>query len=95
MRVADLHKASTEAASRGREYDGAEVKRAYSQLHLPHQPHRAVARSTALSDHRPVSLCVSKLDLLAEAAFTDTSASSSQGRHFMYDEAIQRQGYTA
>ena len=37
---------------------------------------------------------VPKLDLRAEAAWTDAAVSSSNGGHFMYYETIQRQGYT-
>lgn len=37
---------------------------------------------------------VPKLDIRAEAAWTDAAVSSSNGGHFMYWEGIQRQGYT-
>ncbi len=37
---------------------------------------------------------VPKLDIRAEAAYTDPPISTSNGGHFMYWEVIQRQGYT-
>ena len=37
---------------------------------------------------------IPKLDVRVEAASTDPPVSTSNGGHFMYYEAIQRQGYT-
>lgn len=54
-------------------------------------PRRAAWRPGLYLSHVPG---VSRLDFRVEAASTDPPVSSSQFGHFMYYEAIQRQGYT-
>jgi hypothetical protein len=54
-------------------------------------PRRAAWRPGLYLSHFPG---VSKLDFRVEAASTDPPVSSSQFGHFMYYEAIQKQGYT-
>lgn len=54
-------------------------------------PRRAAWRPGLYLSHVPG---VPKLDIRFETAMTDPSVSTSQGGHFMYWEAIQRQGYT-
>jgi hypothetical protein len=54
-------------------------------------PRRASWRPGLYLSHVPG---IPKLDLRAEAVSTDPPVSTSNGGHFMYYEAIQRQGYT-
>ncbi len=54
-------------------------------------PRRAAWRPGLYLSHVPG---IPKLDVRAEAASTDPPVSTSNGGHFMYYEAIQRQGYT-
>ena len=54
-------------------------------------PRRAAWRPGLYLSHVPG---VSRLDFRVEAASTDPPVSSSQFGHFMYYEALQRQGYT-
>ena len=54
-------------------------------------PRRAAIRPGLYLSHVPG---IPKLDVRVEAASTDPSISNSQGGHFMYYEAVQRQGYT-
>jgi capsule assembly protein Wzi len=54
-------------------------------------PRRASWRPGLYLSHVPG---IPKLDLRVEAASTDPPVSTSNGGHFMYFEAIQRQGYT-
>jgi hypothetical protein len=54
-------------------------------------PRRASWRPGLYLSHVPG---IPKLDIRAEAAYTDPPVSSSKGGNFMYVEAIQRQGYT-
>jgi hypothetical protein len=54
-------------------------------------PRRASWRPGLYLSHVPG---ISKLDVRVEAASTDPPVSTSNGGHFMYYEAIQRQGYT-
>jgi len=54
-------------------------------------PRRAAWRPGLYLSHFPG---VPKLDARVEAAWTDPPVSTSSGGHFMYFEAIQRQGYT-
>ncbi|MHB1796508.1 MAG: capsule assembly Wzi family protein [Acidobacteriaceae bacterium] len=54
-------------------------------------PRRAAIRPGLYLSHVPG---IPKLDMRVEAASTDPSISNSQGGHFMYYEAVQRQGYT-
>ena len=54
-------------------------------------PRRASWRPGLYLSHVPG---IPKLDIRVEAASTDPPVSTSNGGHFMYYEAIQRQGYT-
>ena len=54
-------------------------------------PRRAAWRPGLYLSHVPG---LPKLDVRAEAAYTDPPVSTSNGGHFMYWEAVQRQGYT-
>ncbi len=54
-------------------------------------PRRAAIRPGIYLSHVPG---IPKLDARLEAVSTDPSISNSNGGHFMYFEAIQRQGYT-
>lgn len=54
-------------------------------------PRRASWRPGLYLSHVPGA---PKLDIRAEAAYTDPPVSTSQGGRFMYYEGIQRQGYT-
>jgi hypothetical protein len=54
-------------------------------------PRRASWRPGLYLSHVPF---IPKLDVRVEAASTDPPVSTSNGGHFMYYEAIQRQGYT-
>jgi hypothetical protein len=54
-------------------------------------PHRAALRPGLYLSHVPG---VPKLDIRAEAAYTDPPATSSKGGQFMYYESIEKQGYT-
>jgi hypothetical protein len=54
-------------------------------------PRRAAIRPGLYLSHVPG---IPKLDMRVEAASTDPPISTSQGGHFMYYEAVQRQGYT-
>jgi len=54
-------------------------------------PRRAAWRPGLYLSHVPG---IPKVDVRAEAAWTDPPVSQSEGGHFMYWEAIQRQGYT-
>lgn len=54
-------------------------------------PHRAALRPGLYLSHVPG---VPKLDIRAEAAYTDVPAKTSQSGQFMYYEAVEKQGYT-
>lgn len=54
-------------------------------------PRRAAIRPGLYLSHVPG---IPKLDMRVEAASTDPPILTSQGGHFMYYEAVQRQGYT-
>jgi hypothetical protein len=54
-------------------------------------PSRAAIRPGLYLSHVPG---IPKLDMRVEAASTDPPVASSNGGHFMYYEAVQRQGYT-
>ena len=54
-------------------------------------PRRAAWRPGLYLSHVPG---VPKLDIRAEAVYTDPPVSTSEGGHFMYWESIQKQGYT-
>jgi Capsule assembly protein Wzi len=54
-------------------------------------PRRAAWRPGLYLSHFPG---LPKLDMRAEAAYTDPPVSTSNGGHFMYWEGVQRQGYT-